>query len=373
MLSGRGADGPAAAAGAPGPTGSWPVTVVTGVGLALPGDVLTARHLAEVSAGAAAAGAALDGRPGGESDGRPGGGRPVDPSTRIGRKGLRYKDRATQLALVAADAALREGGLLSGTGPGLSLAVPGGAVGVVVSSNYGNLDSIADVVRTVATDGGTRLVRPMVGPILSSNVIASETAIRFGLRGPNLMVCNGATGGLDALRWAVTWLGADRAGHVLVVGTEPDNEVVRSLVGRPLLDGAVALLVERATSARSRGARIQARLGRYARTGDLPQCLSALSRHEPAVAGWYPPERLTVPDDLLPGVPRYDLSAAWRAGSGASGVLRCADAVGRFAGGAPGPVYAVVGSGEACAGLALWPGDGWPGEGRSGDGGAGDG
>jgi monoamine oxidase len=35
-------------------------------------------------------------------------------------------------------------------------------------------------------------------PNASSNVVASSVAIRFGLRGPNLMLCNGATSGLDA-------------------------------------------------------------------------------------------------------------------------------------------------------------------------------
>ncbi|WP_019813086.1 beta-ketoacyl synthase N-terminal-like domain-containing protein, partial [Saccharomonospora saliphila] len=179
------------------------------------------------------------------SGGRPASAEPVDPALLVGRKGLRYKDRATRLAYCAADAALREAGLTTGDGPATAdaLTVPSASTGVVASSTLGNVDTVVracEVIRSETVTGTS----PMDLPNASSNVIASSVAIRFGLRGPNLMVCNGATGGLDAVRWAVTMLAAGRAERMLVLGVEPDTDEARALLGAPALDGAIALVVE---------------------------------------------------------------------------------------------------------------------------------
>ena len=175
----------------------------------------------------------------------------VDPAAVLGRRGLLYKDRATQLALCAARGALVDAELLDEEG----LAVPGESVGVVVSSNLGNLDTVCAVAATIAAETVAR-ISPMDLPNASSNVVASTLAIRFGLRGPNLMLCNGATGGVDAVYWADVVIRAGRAERVLVVEVETRNEVVERLVGSSdgLLDGAAALVVEDGEAARARGA-----------------------------------------------------------------------------------------------------------------------
>ncbi|UED85087.1 beta-ketoacyl synthase N-terminal-like domain-containing protein [Streptomyces profundus] len=317
-------------------TPSGGATVVTGVGLALPGAL--------VPAGLAAA----------DDTGPTDGATPVDPAARIGKKGLRYKDRATQLALVAAHDALRAAGLAEGEGRAAALTAEPTSVGVVASSNYGNLDSVCDVVTTVAEAGSTRLVSPITVPNLSSNVIASEVAIRFTLRGPNLTVCNGPTSGLDAIRWALTWLAGGRAQRVLVLGAEPDNPVVRELLaGRPGLDGAVALVLETAASAAERGAPPLAVVDRYARTGDVAGVVAALRLEADELAGWYPPES-ELDGDPLPGVARLDAPPG-PASSGALGVLWCAAATGRLRENPDGAVLALAGggAGEDAAGVLM--------------------
>jgi 3-oxoacyl-[acyl-carrier-protein] synthase II len=287
-----------------------PTAVVTGIGVALPGVESTVDLFARV-AGAGAAAAPRAGEP---AD-------PVDPAARIGKKGLRYKDRATQLALVAGCDALVDSGLLESAARDAARTVPGSRIGVVVSSNLGNLDSVCDVAATIARDGTTRLLSPIVTPNLSSNVIASELAIRFGLRGPNLMVCNGETGGADALGWAVALLAAGRARHVLVVGVEPDNEVVRRLLGgRPGLDGAVALVLEAAATVAGRGRPGRAEIGGYVRSADVPAVLDRLAGAGEARA-WYVPAGGAVPAGLLAGLPRHDPAAGFGVPSGALGVL----------------------------------------------------
>ncbi|MFF2746228.1 beta-ketoacyl synthase N-terminal-like domain-containing protein [Kitasatospora sp. NPDC058048] len=267
----------------------------------------------------------------------------VVPADLVGRKGLRYKDRATQLgyalaALVLADAGLTgEDGTAAGTG-------------VVASSNFGNLDTVTRALDTIRAETVTG-TSPMDLPNASSNVIASSVAIRHGLRGPNLMVCNGPTSGLDAVHWAATLLRAGRAERMLVLGVEPDSEVVRRLTGgHPGIDGGAALLLEREDAVHARGGTVRAVLGGYARAGAVRDVLDRLAAEgEPA--------RCEAPAGLdaalLPGVPRAGLPEHCGEASGALGVVQCAAAVGWFEDGGSGPVYALTGGAGADAGAGL--------------------
>ena len=154
----------------------------------------------------------------------------------LGRKGLLYKEQATRLALCAVHRAL---GLPAGAradGP------PDPATAVVASSNLGNVATVRKVVETLR-EGSGRDVSPLDAPNASSNVIASTVAIWFRFGGPNLMVCSGATAGLDAIALASLLLRAGRASRVVVVGAEPDDEVARSLRAG-LRAGAAALVLE---------------------------------------------------------------------------------------------------------------------------------
>ncbi|MFI9152083.1 beta-ketoacyl synthase N-terminal-like domain-containing protein [Streptomyces sp. NPDC053367] len=278
----------------------------------------------------------------------------VDPAALLGKRGLRYKDRASQLALCAARDGLRAAGLLSEDGSALT--VPSASVGVVASSNLGNLDtvcSVADGIKELGVDG----ISPMGLPNASSNVIASTVAIRYGLRGPNLMVCNGAPSGLDAVFWGAATVAAGRADRVLVIGVETDNRYVRGLLGDPegqLLDGAVSLVLERSDAAAERGATAVAVLGRSTRQAQVATCLDRLVAGDGAEPGvWFVPEGYGAQgphpsrpdgeatdggrsagdgDGRLPAdVPRVDLSTVFGRASGALGVLQCAAAVGWFA------------------------------------------
>ncbi|MEU7245078.1 beta-ketoacyl synthase N-terminal-like domain-containing protein [Streptomyces sparsogenes] len=346
-----------------------PTVVVTGVGLALPGAD-TPRELLR---------AAAPRRPY----------EPFDTGARIGRRGHRYKDRATRLALCAALDALRDAALIPGDSE--ELTVPGGTVGVVASSNLGNLDTACLTAAAIAKES-TAALSPMGLPNASSNVIASWAAIRFGLRGPNLMLCNGATSGLDAVHWAATLVTAGRVRRALVIGVETCNPVVEGLLnspageapgapggetaggpagetaggpgGKPLLDGAAALVVEGAAWARDRGAEPVAALGRYERRAGLAACVRALLPEDRAPGVWFTPGASPGPRAagaaVLPGtVPRYDLTAAFGRASGALGVLQCAAAVGWLGEAGAGAGDALVTSGDdptdAVAALLLRP------------------
>src|SRR5262245_17930065 len=86
-----------------------------------------------------------------------------NPADKLGRKGLRYKDRATQLAMCAAQAALEDAGLSVSAKEQCSPET----FGVVVSSNLGNLDTVCRVVDTIHA-GSVKDTSPLDLPNASS-------------------------------------------------------------------------------------------------------------------------------------------------------------------------------------------------------------
>ncbi len=193
-----------------------------------------------------------------------------DPAIELAVRGMRHKDRATRFSVRAVQRALEDAGLLGA--PELDGAA------VVVSSNYGNLDAVCDFVRTIATTGSYDL-RPMRVPHLSSAITSSLVALEHGIRGPNLTLCNGASSGLDAVSWARNLIAAGRATAALVIGVEPDTPSVARLheetAGDRWIDGAVALVIEPAEYAMSRGARIRAEIAGFGKGDDERSAVQA--------------------------------------------------------------------------------------------------
>ncbi|GAB7045413.1 beta-ketoacyl synthase N-terminal-like domain-containing protein [Catenuloplanes indicus] len=299
--------------------------VVTGTGIAVSG-LETADDLL-------AAGARPDGA--------------ADPARRLTGRGLRYRDRATKLALVAAGAALRDGGVLGDDG----LALPAASVGVVVSTNYGNLDTVCETVSTIAAETYTG-TSPMKLPGTASNVTASWVAIGWGLQGPNLTLCNGPTSGLDALHWARMLLAAGRARAVLVVGVEPANGPARHVAhgdrhaGTPMLDGAAALVLWTTDGAAAHGVPARATIGGYARRRDVRDAVHAVAPDGARL--WLRPESTRpLPFDAPPHHDARDLAGRLGHCSGALGVVQAAAGVAWLGRGGTGSVLATAGLGAA--------------------------
>ncbi|MBC2903698.1 beta-ketoacyl synthase N-terminal-like domain-containing protein [Streptomyces cupreus] len=275
---------------------------------------------------------------------------PFEPADRLGGRRLRYKDRATRLGLAAVHQVLRDARLQADGG---GLTVPGESTGVVVSSNLGNVDAVCAAAETIASDTAAA-VSPMELPNTASNVIASWIAIRFGLRGASLTLCNGPTSGLDALFWAWALVRAGRVERAVVVGVEPTGTAARLLAaahdrrpddGARLLDGAVALVAESARAARRRGIPATAALSGFARRADLHEAVArARGPDGPPVGVWLVPEGGSVPTpEGLHGVHTRDLSTDVGHCSGALGVLQCAAATAYLSRGGPGCVLATAG------------------------------
>ncbi len=308
--------------------------VVTGIGLALPG-VATYRDL-------------LGPLP------AEGG---FDPATGLIGRELRHKDRASRLALRAAEFALHDAGL---TDADTTFTGAAEATAVVVSTNLGNADSVCEATDTIAAAGVMGL-SPLGLPQTSSNVIAGWVAIRYRLRGPNLTVCNGVTSGLDALAWARNLIVTGRADAAVVVGVEPANDVVTKVLGRQSTDAAVAVVLEPADAAVSHGARPRATITGYARARNLAAALASTGvTDEEPVGLWLADEAEAAgagAGHLLAATRRIDLESQLGPLSGALGVLQCAAAAAHLEGGATGNVLATAGGPrhDATAALLLTP------------------
>ncbi|MGW1617071.1 beta-ketoacyl synthase N-terminal-like domain-containing protein [Streptomyces sp. NPDC002285] len=305
--------------------------VVTGIGLALPGVATYGNLLGP-----------LPGEGG------------FDPATGLRGRELRHKDRASRLALRAAEFALHDAGLTDA-----DATFTGGpdATAVVVSTNLGNADSVCEATDTIARES-VRGLSPLGLPQTSSNVIAGWVAIRYRLRGPNLTVCNGVTSGLDALAWARNLIVAGRAEAAVVVGVEPANAVTEKLLGEQSTDAAVAVVLEPAEAAARRGARPRATITGYARARDLPAALTCAGvAEEESVGLWLGDEAGAGAGQLLGATRRIDLEAQLGPLSGALGVLQCAAAAAHFESSATGNVL-VTARGprhDAAAALLLTP------------------
>jgi len=308
--------------------------VITGIGTAIPGvtwpaDLVEAEFLR------------LDGV--------------VDPAAGLSGRGVRFADRATKLALCAARDTLVAAGLIGEDG----LRVAGRSVGVAVSSNYGNADTICRTVDTIATETylGTS---PMLLPATASNVIAAAVAIRAQLRGVNLTLCNGPTSGLDAVHCARVLVASGRIDRMLVIGVEPANKYVHHLVEQGgdhvrMFDGAAALVVEAASAARERDVHALAEVGPYARASSHAKAVLTVRAADPGPVGlWCAGEGSHRVHDA--GRTR-DLTALLGRCSGALGVLQCVAGAAWLAGGGGSAVLATAGEGmpddDASAALVL--------------------
>lgn len=160
----------------------------------------------------------------------------LDLVERIGRRGQRFNTRSTLLALAAVKEIVDSmGTLTSGLGAGTAL---------VAASTYGNYFATCGVAQQLET-GGVQLTSPMDLPNASSNIVASQIAIRFGIKGVCLTVDDGHRSGEGVLGWASRLLASGRVSRVVVVCAESPSVYEDTLrAGKPLLEGAVAMLLE---------------------------------------------------------------------------------------------------------------------------------
>jgi 3-oxoacyl-[acyl-carrier-protein] synthase II len=209
---------------------------------------------------------------------------------------LRSVSVESRLLLAAARMALRDARART-NGPDED---PDG-LGVVVATRHAGLQDYVELFRE-GTDAERPRVRPAKGPQAGLTAPAAEISIRLPAAGPNATVCNGAVGGLDALRYAADRLAAGEADAMLVCELELAPAVVRAEAddgeAAPHEQRAAVVVLEREQAMRARGAAPRARLGAvttaFSPDDDAPDATGdgALARLVVALGGQAPGPQL---------------------------------------------------------------------------------
>ena len=203
--------------------------------------------------------------------------RGFDAATYLGKKGLRNFDRLTKMLIVSAKHALEDAGIKR---DGEFVALRDDRVGVCSATAYGSLDSITEINR-VAELEHPRFMNPSRFPNTVINSAAGYVSIWEGLRAPNVTIVDGNCGPLDAVLTADTHLACGRADALLVGGGEVLSEPLflafQKLSAETRLgEGAAFLVLERAHSARERGAHVLAEVLGFGASFEPPPSRGAL-------------------------------------------------------------------------------------------------
>jgi 3-oxoacyl-[acyl-carrier-protein] synthase II len=212
-----------------------PEVVVTGASILAPCGLL----------GAAACAALQDGRR------RPDA--PFDTDAHVDPVRARRFDRASRLAVVAVEHALREAAACDGD------------PGIVLGSAYGYVDGSAAFLHRIFVRG-PRAASPAEFPGLVPSSPVGHASIYLGVHGPAFAVADVATSGEGAFAQAVQLVRAGEAARIVAGAVEPRSDIVeraRAALSAPFagsmrVDLAAALVVESGEVARLRAARVLA-------------------------------------------------------------------------------------------------------------------
>lgn len=209
-----------------------------------------------------------------------------DAKEAIGVRLARRTDRFTQFALVAAEQALKHSGLQV-TDHNRD------RIGVIFGTGVGGIGAVLDGSEMYLTKG-PRLVSPFMILMMLPDTAPSQTAIKFGLRGPNMAIATACASSANAIGEAAENIKRGAADVVLAGGTEAAIVQV-TLAGFNVMDaiskrnddpqsasrpfdlnrdgfvmgeGAAVLVLESFKHAFARGATIYGELIGYAATND---------------------------------------------------------------------------------------------------------
>ncbi len=145
---------------------------------------------------------------------------------RLPRRLVRATDPFARFALLAAQEALAQAGLLTpdaDTEAGATRIPMTGAdpdrVGVLIASGAGGITEVTQQHERLLADGPDR-VRPYLSIAMPVNMAAGQVALRHGLRGPAAAVVSACASGADAIGHALDLLRAGRADVVVAGGAE---------------------------------------------------------------------------------------------------------------------------------------------------------
>lgn len=209
-----------------------------------------------------------------------------DPARYLPGKRIKELDRFSEFAVVAANMAVADAGLVLSEREQLR-------AGCIVGVTLGGLDVIADTVDKIR-DKGPSKVSPYVIPAVCGNLAAGQITIDHHLKGPSFCASSACATGAHAIGEAAEWIRRGRADVMIAGGTEAlvtpvgigGFQAMRALsrrnddpskASRPFDrdrdgfvcgEGAGIVVLESEERARKRGAKIYGELTGYGASSD---------------------------------------------------------------------------------------------------------
>ena len=209
-----------------------------------------------------------------------------EPTNYIDRKNARRMDRFSQLAVVAAQEALKQANLLIDSDIR-------NKVGIFIGSGIGGLSTLYEQTKTLVEKGPDR-VSPFLVPMMISDMAAAQISIMLGIKGPNLCITTACSSGSDAIGAAYEFIKRGSAPVMLAGGSEAiinpvgisafnalnalstrnDNPKAASRPfdadrdGFVIGEGSCVLVLENLDHARKRNAKILGEIIGYGASGD---------------------------------------------------------------------------------------------------------
>jgi len=223
-----------------------------------------------------------------------------DAKDLFGYREVRRMDRVTQLAMAAAQEAMRDANLkLENEDPY--------ECGCLIGSGIGGIESTLDQA-ALAAEKGPNSVSPLLIPMMLPDSPSGRVAIEYGLRGPNIGISTACATGNNAIGEATEMIrrgaadvmltGSTEAGLVPLAIASFDNMTAVSrrnddpaTASRPfdkdrdgfvIAEGAAMLVLEELEHAKARGARIYGEILGYATTDDAYHVTAPMENGEAA-------------------------------------------------------------------------------------------
>lgn len=136
-----------------------------------------------------------------------------DPAAYLDRKEIRKLDRFTQIALIAAEQAVKDARLQEAS-------IDNERAGVIHSSGIGGLQSLCEELKGFYEGDGTPRFSPFFVPKMIIDIAAGQIAMRFNFRGPNFAVVSACASSTNSILEAFNYIRMGKANLMLAGGSE---------------------------------------------------------------------------------------------------------------------------------------------------------
>lgn len=136
-----------------------------------------------------------------------------NPENYFDRKEARKLDRFTQIAMVAADEAVKHAGLEAE-------GIDKDRIGVIWASGIGGMITFIEEMKNFASGDGTPRFNPFFIPKLILDIASGHISMKYGFRGPNFATVSACASSTNALIDAFTYVRIGKADAIICGGSE---------------------------------------------------------------------------------------------------------------------------------------------------------